>query len=95
MLARELTDVVGASSDSRMHECRSSSMSRCLSANEAVFMLLVVEADRCVRRLVKRNRTSNGSAMVGAVWVVVEVVASVVMRMNWFVRISACVMWEY
>lgn len=64
MFAREFMVVVGASRDSRMQECRSSSMSRCLRAKEAVFRLEVVEAERWVRRFVKRRRTSKGSAIV-------------------------------
>lgn len=65
MFARELMLVVGASSDSRMQLWRSSSMSRCFRAKEAVLRLLVVEAVRWVRRFVKRRRTSKGSAIVG------------------------------
>lgn len=64
MLAREFMVVVGASRDSRMQEWRSSSMSRCLRAKEAVFRDEVVEAVRWVRRFVKRRRTSKGSAIV-------------------------------
>lgn len=51
------------SSDSRMQLCKSSSMSLCFSAKEAVFMLAVWDALRCVKRLMKRIRTSNGSAI--------------------------------
>lgn len=64
MFAREFIDVEGASRDSRIQEWRSSSMSRCFRAKEAVFRLDVVEAVRWVRRFVKRRRTSKGSAIV-------------------------------
>ena len=47
-----------------MQECRSSSMSRCLRAKWAVLVREVVEAERWVRRVVKRMRTSKGSAIV-------------------------------
>ena len=47
-----------------MQECRSSSMSRCLSAYWAHRILAVLEAERWESKFVKRRRTSKGSAMV-------------------------------
>lgn len=46
-----------------MQLCRSSSMSRCFRAKEAVFWVLVLLAERCVKREVNLRRTSKGSAI--------------------------------
>lgn len=54
------------SSCSRIHECRSSSISRFLSAYTAAFWIEVCDALRCDSSVVKRWRTSKGSAIVRA-----------------------------